>query len=277
MLHDSPSRDSTSAKFSNKNYQSDIERTVQYTRWLLEILGVWPMVSRNTIKVEKNYFSILIIICPIVLAFTIVPATLHMIIREKDMTVRLMLAGPVGFCFTNFLKFCFIALRYKTIKLCLKHVEHDWMEIETENDRQIMIRNVRVGRNLTIICGVFMYTGGMSYHTIMPLYSGNTINEYNETVRPLVYPGFDMFVNPQSSPTYEIIFCITCISAFVTYTVVTAACNIAATFVTHACGQIQIFMSRLDSLVDEINEKRDSDKLQKRISFLVDCHVRVLR
>nr|UEN71263.1 olfactory receptor 80 [Gregopimpla kuwanae] len=188
-----------------------------------------------------------------------------------------MLFGPLSFYIAHFLKLACIVFRCKTIKLCMDHVENDWMRIESENDREIMTSNVRVGRGLTILFGAFIYGSGMAYHAIMPLWSGSTINELNQTVRPLVYPGYDIFVESQMSPTYEIIFCTTCVSAFVVYTVTTAACNIAAIFVTHACGQIQIVMSRLESLVDGIDGNGNSRKIQGRISFIIKCHVRVLR
>nr|UEN71260.1 olfactory receptor 77 [Gregopimpla kuwanae] len=218
------------------------------------------------------------VLCSILMAFIMIPSTLHMVCREKNPIVRLMLFGPIGFCLTNILKYCSIVFRSDSIKLCIEHVETDWMMIENEKDRQIMRKNVNVGRDLTALCGIFMYTGGLSYHTIMPLWCGSRINELNQTIRPLVYPGYDIFVDPQASPTYEIIFYTNCISACVTYTVTTAACNLAAIFVTHSCGQIQIMMSRLETLFDDVKENEVlNDVLKNRVGFVIRCHVRVLR
>nr|UEN71221.1 olfactory receptor 38 [Gregopimpla kuwanae] len=249
--------------------------TIQYTRWFLEFLGIWPMVKKNPSRSEKYFSKILIFLGYGLMAFIMIPCMLHMIFRERDSTIRIKLLGPIGLRLTNIIKYSSIILHRKSIKLCIEHVENDWMMAESENDREIMMRNVNIGRSITVLCFVFMFSGGLSYHTIMPLWRGNKINSLNQTIRPLVYPGYDIFVDPQSSPTYEIIFYTTCVSACVTYTVITAACNLAAVFVTHACGQIQIMMSRLDNLFDSVNDK--SDLLKDRVNFVIRCHVRVLR
>lgn len=259
----------------NKNYDLDVARTFQHSRWLLEILGVWPMVKKNPTKSDIWLSRVLIIVCSILMAFQMIPCTLHMILMEKNPLVKLMLFGPIGFCLTNILKYCSIVFRCNMIKSCIKHVEFDWMEIGSENDREIMKRNVNVGRNLTILCAIFMYTGGLSYHTIMPLWRGNRINELNRTIRPLVYPGYDIFFDSQTSPNYEFIFYTNCISACVTYTITTAACNLAAVFVAHVSGQIEIMESRLDKLFHGIDET--SEIVQRRLGFVIKLHIRVLR
>ena len=233
------------------------------------------MVKRNCNKPEYYVSKLLVILCSVLMAFIMIPCTLHMIFVEKDTLVRLMLMGPVGFCLTNILKYVSMIYRAKGIKLCIDHVETDWMMIETAKDRKIMRKNVNIGRNLTSMCGLFMYTGGFAYHTIMPLWQGRTINEYNETIRPLAYPGYDLFVDSQLTPTYEFIFYTNCLSAVVTSTVTTVACNLAATFVTHTCGQIDIMMYRLETLFDSVESK--TDILKHRVNVVIQCHVRILR
>nr|AXM05237.1 odorant receptor [Campoletis chlorideae] len=262
-------------KIANENYVMDVAYTLQYTRWLLSILGVWPGLKRDSKKWQNWGSKILMTLCFSLLAFIVIPSGLHMILREKNRLVTLMLFGPVGFAFANVLKYCTLMFHREILKSCMEHLEFDWMQIETKNDREIMTRNVNVGRKLTVISAIFMYTGGLSYHTIMPLWRGSEINELNETIRPLVYPGYDMFVDPQKSPIYEMIFYTHCFSSFVMYTITTAACNLAATFVAHACGQIEITMSRLESLFENIDE---SNKVpDNRLGFVVTSHVRLLR
>ncbi|XP_043282235.1 odorant receptor 4-like [Venturia canescens] len=261
----------------NKYYKTDVARTLQHTRWLLEILGVWPLVKKNPTTWEIGRSKCLISLCSILMAFIMIPCTLHMILMEKNPLVKLMLFGPIGFCLTNILKYCSIIYRRDIIENCINHVEFDLMRIDNQHDREIMERNVNVGRNLTVLCAVFMYTGGLSYHTIMPLWRGNEINEFNKTIRPLVYPGYDIFFDSQTSPNYEFIFYTNCISACVTYTITTAACNLAAVFVAHTCGQIEIMMSRLRTLFDGTDDIRNTDILHHRLGFVIHSHTRVLR
>jgi len=114
----------------------------------------------------------------------------------------------------------------------------------------------------------------MSYHTIMPL-SARTKTNGSFMSRPLVYPGYDLYFDPQASPAYEIIFGMHCLSAVIQYSVTTAACSLAAIFATHACGQVQILMTLLDDLVDG---KRIKDTtVEKRLSLIAKHHVHVLR
>nr|UEN71191.1 olfactory receptor 8 [Gregopimpla kuwanae] len=265
------------AKPLNKFYKSDIESTIQYSRWFLQSLGLWPMISKNSSTIEKYISKCLIVICFVAMIYLIVPAALYIILKEKSTIGKVMRLGPLGACLSIIFKYVFIVFRCKTIKLCLEHMEYDWMTVEKDNEREIMTKNARVGRAVTIIACVFMYTGGMFYNMIMPLLKGNVINERNETIRPLVYPGFDIFVDPQKSPNYEIIFCTTCAAASVRYTVTIAACNLAAVFVSHTCGQIQIVISRLERLFDGIDGEQNGEKLQERISSLIQCHVNSLR
>lgn len=157
----------------------------------------------------------------------------------------------------------------------MEHVELDWMEIDNKKDHEILTRNVNVGRRLTIVCGIFMYSGGFFYHAIMPQWSGNRVNELNETIRPLIYPGYDIFLNSQMSPYYEFIFYTHIFFSCVTSTITATACNLAAIFVAHACGQIELTMSRLNTLFDSIDEA--SDTVETRLGFIVKSHVRMLR
>ncbi|XP_076640737.1 odorant receptor 49a-like isoform X3 [Halictus rubicundus] len=82
--------------------------------------------------------------------------------------------------------------------------------------------------------------------------------------------GFPLF----GSPTYELVFFAHCVTAMVMQTITTAGYSLAATFVTHMCGQIRIQISRLDNLIDEYREKNN---FQERIAVIVRDHAEVLR
>ncbi|KAM0725292.1 hypothetical protein ACS0PU_008778 [Formica fusca] len=109
----------------------------------------------------------------------------------------------------------------------------------------MMLKYAATGRNLTIIGASFMYTAGVIYHMILPFCSEHKVN--NQTIRPLVYP------------TY------------------TGACGLAALFATHACGQIQMIISRLEDLLDGEKFKQGPTNVHQRIAAIVKNHVRVIR
>ncbi|XP_011058381.1 PREDICTED: uncharacterized protein LOC105148373 [Acromyrmex echinatior] len=131
-----------------------------------------------------------------------------------------------------------------------------------------------MARRITMLCVIFLYGGGLFYHTILPLSSRTKING-SFTNKPLIYPGYDLYLDPQASPAYEIIIGMHCLSAMIQYSATTAVCSLAANFATHARGQVQILMTLLDDLVN--GKKTKGTNVEKRLSFITKHHVRVLR
>ncbi|XP_043282221.1 putative odorant receptor 92a isoform X1 [Venturia canescens] len=265
----------------NVNCDNDIKQTFQYTRWFLTFLGIWPITksSDSSAGGSRRISFIIILTCTVMIVFTFIPGALHTAFREKKPLRRLILMGPVSSSFASFLKYALMVLRAKDIKKCVEKIENNWITCESENELAIMRRNATIGRGITIVCSLFLYTGGMSYHTILPILKGSKINEYNVTIRPLVYPGYDIFIDPQASPTYEILFFLICVSAFVRYTVTITICNLAAVFVSHVCGQIEIVILRLNILFDGIVDADEQCRkiIEKRLSLAIQCHARSLR
>jgi len=247
---------------------------MQLCRWILKSIGIWHLIYDRSTQSEKLLSLMLILACFSGLCFVLVPAGPYILLREKDINVKVKLFGPVGFCLTSAIKYCFLGARVSAIGRCVEHVESDWRVVRREDHRRMMLRNALVGRRLTTLCVIFLYTGGMSYHTIMPL-SARTKTNGSFMSRPLVYPGYDLYFDPQASPAYEIIFGMHCLSAVIQYSVTTAACSLAAIFATHACGQVQILMTLLDDLVD--GKKTKDTTVEKRLSLIAKHHVHVLR
>lgn len=246
---------------------------MQLCRWILKPIGIWHLIYGHSSQGEKLLSLVLILACFSGLCFVLVPAGPYTLFREKDINVKIKLFGPVGFCLTSAIKYCFLGARVSTLGRCVEHVKSDWQIVRHQDHRQIMLRNALIGRKLTTLSVIFLYTGGMSYHTIMPL-SAKTKTNGSFTSRPLVYPGYDLYFDPQASPAYEIVFCMHCLSAMIQYSVTTAACSLAAIFATHARGQVQILMTLLNDLVDG---KRIKGTVENRLNLIAKHHVRVLR
>lgn len=131
-----------------------------------------------------------------------------------------------------------------------------------------------IGRRLSIISTTSMYIAGFIYHTILPFCTVHKVG--NETIRPLVYPTYSEFYQIQMSPIYEIVYLAHCVCGYTMYTVTAGSCGLAAIFVTHACGQIDVIASRLEDLSRGKNFERSSD-VNQRIAAIVSGHVRILR
>ena len=99
-------------------------------------------------------------------------------------------------------------------------------------------------------------------------------NEENNTFRPLAYSGYDSFLDSQSTPTYEILFSVHIVTGMIMCSITILAYSLAATFVTHICGQIQIQIARLHDLVESKGRK---DGGRDPLSVIVHDHTEILR
>ena len=123
---------------------------------------------------------------------------------------------------------------------------------------------------------VFMYSAGLSYVTIMQYAFGSYVDEFNRTIKLLAYPTYNALYDVQKSPTQEIMYVIQCMCEYLSNSVTAGACGLAALFATHACGQIDIVMSRIDDLIDGKFSEGDSS-LNVRLVKIVQHHIRTLK
>lgn len=140
--------------------------------------------------------------------------------------------------------------------------------------REIMLRDAEKGQILSKFCIVFMYCGGLSYNTIMPFLSQMPDNEQNITIRPMAYLGFDILFDLQLMPIYVFAFCLQCFTGVVMFNITTSVCCLAAMFVAHACGQVNIVLTRVENL---IKKECSRVKFEQYMAIIVQHHVRALK
>ncbi|XP_016910386.2 odorant receptor 4 [Apis cerana] len=139
-----------------------------------------------------------------------------------------------------------------------------------------MLKYGQIGRNLTIICAIFIYTGGSIFHTILQYKIGTFIDEHNRTIKPVVYPIYNTLFDVQKSPIYELVYLLHSICGYVMYSVTAGSCGLTALFATHACGQIDIVIARLNDLIHGKYTK-NTFNLNTRLVKIVKHHLRILR
>lgn len=257
----------------NDRYESDIYYTFQFCYWILKPLGIHYFIYSQANKFERILSVILILICCFIIQFVIVPFGYYILFYEKDMNTKIKFLGPLTFCLSALFKYGYLGIKSSELGRCIKHVEKDWKMLQNEDHRIIMLRYVIMGRNLITLCAAFMYTGGLFYHTIMPLLSKRKVENF--TIRPLTYPGYEAFFNIQKSPTYEIIYCMHCIYVIVVGNITMAAYSLTAIFITHACGQIKIQTLRLENLKNK--KKVLETGIESHLAVVVRNHVEILR
>lgn len=262
-----------------ENFSS--EKPMKFTKSLLMITGVWPLISSDCTTIEKFVSLPLGILWHILLNFMIISMTIHTFTTNQDLLSKLSACGPISFFLTGELKQCAVIYRRKDIEKCIKYIDFDWNNINDYNCRKIMNDNMIIAKKLTYLCGILMYTGGAFFNLVLPFVIGNfgpTDAQENITViRPFVYPGADVFFkNTQITPVYEFIYISQCFASFINFTISINACNLAAQFVLHACGQIKCMTMTMNIIVDNHNEENNSIVYGK-MSKIIYSHNQILR
>ncbi|KAK1131490.1 hypothetical protein K0M31_017774 [Melipona bicolor] len=257
----------------NPNYEKDIVYVTRHNKWVLNSIGIWPAVLEGF---GQFLPKIAIGVSNLVLFFTLVQCVLHIIFEQKDPLLRLKILGLTCFSFISLMKYWALTARKSKIEHCIEQLYADWKQVEFQRDRKLMLKYGKIGRKLTVYSVVFMYSGGIIYHTIMQYAIGSYVDEFNRTIKLLVYPTYSALYDVQKSPVYELVYVVQCMCGYVFDTVTAGACGLAALFATHVCGQIDVLMSRLDDLIDgKFSEENSS--LNVRLVEIVQHHIRTLK
>lgn len=257
----------------NENYKSDIELTVHVSRGVLKLIGVWPHQGTRESTLKGILIKILRIACHFLLCFILIPGLLNTFLREKDPRRRLKAVGPMCNCLMAVLKYTMFLYQGERLEDCVARLEEDWKQVVRVKDRRTMLEKAKIGRSIAILCVAFVYISGFSFRIIVPLSSGTIVNARNVTIRPLAFSCYFVFFDPQKTPAYEIVFAIQFMAGFVTYSITSGACSLAALYVLHACGQLEILIGRLEELVE--NPNANAIALDEKLAALVKHHITV--
>lgn len=252
--------------------------SIQLNRWFLMPIGAWPLSLCET-TTEKLSCVILILNSCFLIGFLLLPCILCTILVDADLDSKLRMVGPLSFFLMAVVKHYILIARNKNIGECIRHVHSDWnhVELSHEKDREIMFDNARFGRWLSIVSAVFMYSGGLFYTALMPLFSKRTDIIDNVTVRLHAFPVYRGLFDPQDSPSFEVVQFIQALAGYVIYTITISICSLAAVLVMHACGQFKILMLKMEDLADGKKRKNASNTPEERLSDIVKYHIKILR
>ncbi|XP_018406385.1 PREDICTED: uncharacterized protein LOC108782579 [Cyphomyrmex costatus] len=181
--------------------------------------------------------------------------------------------GPFSYVSIVTLKYFFLVIHHKSIQQCICNLSTDWRTVQQEKHRKIMIKNVSRSHLLSKFSVIFMYCGGLWFHVVMPFLSHYTINEHNVTIKPMPFAGFDNIFNFHFMPVYVFVLCAQWCSGIVLFNVTTAVCCLAAMFVTHVCGQIEIVMDRVENIIKDAQHNH----MKQYMAIIVKHHVQTLR
>ncbi|XP_018406390.1 PREDICTED: uncharacterized protein LOC108782583 [Cyphomyrmex costatus] len=258
--------------WSNVNSERDITNALVWNRWILRILGIWPLVYSNTTAIEKILSTISFALCWFGINFLLIPMVIFVLSERTTLHDKIKMLGPLSYVLISMLKYFFLVIHHEDIRQCIRVLSIDWRAVQQQDYRKIMIKNVTRSHVLCKFCIMIMYSAGLCFYTVMPFLTHTIINEQNNTVKPIPYPGFDIIFDLNFTPTYVFVFCLQWLAGMVLHKVTTAVCCLAAMFVAHTCGQIEIVTARIENFV----KNAQNGRIKQHMAIIVKHHMQSL-
>nr|XP_003700837.1 PREDICTED: odorant receptor 4-like [Megachile rotundata] len=258
----------------DSEYERHVNLSIQWNRWLLKPIGIWPHSDMSRTKKLYDWFTY--VVCYGLISFLFVPCSMYVFLEVEDLYNKIKLFGPLIFFLMAFAKYYLLIYHGNDIRECIERIKWDWKNITYHDDKNIMLENANFGRRLVTVCTFFMYSGFASYYIIIPITIGKVKSEDgNLTFIPLAFPFSSLIVDTRYSPTNEIIFSVQLIAGALMHGITSAACGLGAMLAVHACGQMQVLMNWLKHLNDGRSDMGES--VDDRIACIVSQHVRILK
>ncbi|XP_011880218.1 PREDICTED: putative odorant receptor 92a [Vollenhovia emeryi] len=259
------------AVFRNFNYRLDTEYVERVAKILLTPIGVWPLYGGDSTMDKIKYFSqTSVTFC--LMCFLLVPHVIYTFFDAEDLTRYMKVIAAQVFSLLGIIKFWTMIINKNDIKSCLQEMEIQYRDVESEEDRLVMLKNARLGRQFTIIYLGLLYGGALPYHIIMPLVADKIVKEDNTTHLPLPYLSDYVFFVVEDSPFYEILFVVQIIFSTMILSTNCGVYSLISSCVMHACCLFEIARRHMETLLIG-----GTDHFHERFGWIVTHHMRALR
>nr|UEN71187.1 olfactory receptor 4 [Gregopimpla kuwanae] len=267
---------------TTKRSKDDAASAVKLSRRFLTVLGIWQLDEKGHFswRLVLSYF--LLILCYFGLGIRTIPTIIYIFLDAKEVVQICILISRALFCLMACLKYIFLKLHRRDIENCVKHIEMDWLGVESSANRDIMLEHSRYGLLVTRIIAVFTYSGA-TWQAILPYVLKKTAAAVANdnvtqvvTIRTFPVPSHFGFNLATKTPLFEIISTSQIVATFMMHSIAIASYSIAVVSVMHACGQLKILMEKINHLIDGNGETAE-DNVHGRLSNIVRHHVKTLR
>ncbi|XP_076760942.1 odorant receptor 82a-like [Xylocopa sonorina] len=266
--------DATAAT-TEQNHHRNVDLSVQWNRWLLKPIGVWPNSSKSSL-LGRCFYWLISIVCYGSISFELISSFMFLVLETENNQDRIKLIGPLIFVVVSLIKYHLLVIHGGDIRECVECIEWDWRNTRYLEDRNVMVVYANYGKKLVTICTFFVYSSFAFYYLIRPVCAGKTvIEEENLTFIPIAFPFSKLIADARRSPVNEIVYALQAFTGIFIHMITAAACSLAAAFAVHACGQMQVLMIWLEHLV--AGRADMSDLVDDRIASIVSQHVRILK
>ncbi|XP_019699401.1 odorant receptor 67a [Harpegnathos saltator] len=255
----------------NINYRSDAEYVVKVAKFLLTPVGIWPLYGDgSTFSRVRTVFQTSFIFS--LMCFLLVPHIIYTFFDAENLTRYMKVIAAQVFSLLGIIKFWTMIINKNKIKRCLQQMEIQYRDVECEEDRMVMVRNAKVGRQFTVMYLGLLYGGALPYHIIMPLVAERIVKEDNTTQLPLPYLSDYIFFVVENSPFYEILFVTQILFSTIILSTNCGVYSLIATCVMHACCLFEITRRQLEAIV-----MNGTDDLHERFGRIITQHMQALR
>ncbi|XP_076235772.1 uncharacterized protein LOC143180125 [Calliopsis andreniformis] len=235
---------------NNMNDKKYANLSIQWARWLLKSIGLWPQ-APNASMLDKIFHRIINVICFGLILLLLIPCGLYAILEVEDVYNKIRLFGPLSFCIMAITKYYSLAYHEENIRKCFEQIKWDWKNVRHVEDRDVMVANDKFGRHLLTVCCYFAYGSFVFYYIAVPINVGRvTVEDENLTFIPHVFPVSRYVIDARYSPANEIFFIAQFFGGLLIHGVSAVTCSLATVFAVHAYGQMEVLMCWLKHLIN---------------------------
>lgn len=256
-----------------KKFGSLNEYSIQVNRWLSKTIGVWPLPS-STSKFEKITTRILILFCWTIAVLDTTSGLLHFVLVKEDIIIKLKSLAPISYILGGGLNYAVLLLRKNDIRYCIDRIEADWKVITRMADRQVMLKNAKIGRIISCCIVGFMQLGTFCFCTILGVFK-RTIKIGNDSMEIYVLPSPTYKIPVDTNPGHDIVLGFQYVAAYITSATVISAFSFATVFACHASGQLTIMIIWIEEFINR-SQKENKNRIDE-ISVIIEHHMRILR
>lgn len=272
-------KEKAAAGYRNENYLEDTEFAVKVGKILLTPIGIWPRFG--------NYAPLFYARVALMIGLMLFLLTPHLIwtwFKSQDLRKLMQIIAAQVFSTLAVLKYFNMIINKPKIRSCLESMEDDYRDAESEEERQIMIKNAKIGRFFTTSYLGFSYGGALPYHIIMPLLAPRIPKSYgNETIIPLPYGSEYVFFVVEDFPLYHVIFVTQILISSIILSTNTGVYSLIASVVMHCCclfdvtnHRVSRFLEDRKRLLDPKDPKRMAPELVQRLNSIINFHVHAI-
>ncbi|XP_063983427.1 uncharacterized protein LOC135165757 [Diachasmimorpha longicaudata] len=239
----------------------------------LSICGLWTYPNSSLLRRICSYLPICFInfylfVCVVIPQLW----ALYRIRRDMELVIGNLMVS-LTFCL-SIIKTFFLLFRREVLGKFFEKIEEDWRSQMTENERNILINRWRLIQKLSISAFIMAIALPIAHNScvyfnfvVRVITNLTDIIPGRQLVFSSVYP-FDF----QASPRYELMVFFEQLEGILTCTTAIIPDVLYATFVFHACGQLEILSSRIEE-VDKNSVKNFNHFLKTSVVH----HLRIIK